>query len=116
MRVSGEREEGSKSHKLGEAVVGFKGFSERFATNVVSSRPDYTVDVSLVRGPFRRLENQWKFVSEGNGYTRVQFYIDFSFSNPVLRMLARANTDSAVAGIMQSFISEADRRYGPAIP
>ena len=112
MRVSGERTEGDAVHKLGEAVVGFKGFNERFATNVTSRLSDLTVHVKLVRGPFRRLENKWSFVIDETGKTRVDFYIDFSFSNPVLRVLARANTDSAVRGIIDAFVAEADKRYG----
>lgn len=116
MRVSGEREEGDTSHKLGEAVVGFKGFTERFATNVSSNSAEHTVHVKLVRGPFRRLENKWRFTRADADKTRVEFFIDFSFSNPVLRVLARANTSSAVDGIMQAFVDEADKRFGTEPP
>ena len=112
MRVSGERVDGGVTHRLGEAVVGFKGFTESFATNVAAKSSDHTVHVKLVRGPFRRLENKWKFVPEAIGKTRVEFFIDFSFSNPVLKVLARANTETAINGIMQAFIAEANKRYG----
>ena len=114
MRVSGERMDGATSHKLGEAVVGFKGFVESFATNVASTHAEKTVHVKLVRGPFRKLENKWRFVPNEAGATRVEFFIDYTFSNPILAMLAKSNSDTAVQRIMQSFLAEADRRYGPS--
>lgn len=114
MRVSNEKFEGDETHRLGEALVGFKGFSEKFATNVKSSHKEKTVQVTLVRGPFRHLKNIWKFTANPEGVTRVDFHIDYAFSNPILAMLARSNTDSAIARIMQSFVEEADKRYGLA--
>ncbi len=120
MRVSKERVEAERTYRLAEAVVGFKGFSESFATNVVSDASEKTVHTKLVRGPFRRLENKWSFARLENGKRRVDFYLDYSFSNPVLAMVARSNTETAVQRIMESFITEADRRYGapqqPVIP
>lgn len=114
MRVTGHEAEGAVTQKLGEALVGFKGFSESFATRVTCHAVEYSVDVKLVRGPFRRLENKWRFPQIEGGATRIEFYIDYEFSNPILRMLARANTDSAIQGIMDSFIVEANKRYGAA--
>ena len=114
MRVSGERTENYVTHKLGEAIVGFKGFQERFATNVVSDLAERRVQATLVRGPFKHLKNVWKFSQTESAATRIDFHIDYAFSNPVLAMLARTNTDSAVRQIIQSFVTEADRRYGAA--
>ena len=113
MRVSSEREDSGVSYKLGEALVGFKGFTERFATNVIADPAQSTVTAKLVRGPFRKLKNTWEFSAIEPGKTRVKFHIDYEFSNPVLAMLARKNTDSAIENIVKSFLMEADRRYGP---
>ena len=116
LRVSNSREEAGVTYQLGEVVVGFKGFSERFATNVVSNPLECTVTADLVRGPFRRLRNAWKFTDQENGQTRVNFHLDYEFSNPVLAMLARSNTEKAVGKIMEAFITEADRRFGASEP
>ena len=96
----------------GEADVGFKGFSERFATDVAANAEARTIEVSLARGPFKKLQNQWKMRADGAGSTLIDFYIDYEFRNPVLALLARANTDLAVNRIMKAFKDEADRRYG----
>lgn len=116
MRVTNTRQEGGISYKLGEVLIGFKGFSERFATNVASDAVAKTVTTTLVRGPFRRLRNAWAFIAAPEGGTRVNFHIDYEFSNPVLAMVARSQTDKAVQRIMDAFINEADRRYDSTQP
>ncbi len=115
MRVSGQREAGGVRHSLGEARVGFRGFTENFATTVAADPQVLTIDADLVRGPFRRLHNRWRFEPAPGG-TKIAFHIDYEFSNPVLRMLARHNFRFAVDRIMAAFIAEADRRYRRVTP
>lgn len=114
MRVSNERKDAAEEFKLGEAVVGFKGFTERFATNVKTNFNDKTVSVNLVRGPFKKLVNAWTFSKLENGSSRIEFHIDYEFSNPILRMLASSNTEAVVQRVIAAFVTEADRRYGAA--
>ena len=99
----------------GEADVGFKGFSEVFSTDVEANPDTRTINVELVHGPFRRLKNRWKLEEVSGAGTRIEFFIDYEFRNPVLALLARANTDLAVNRIMKAFQDEADRRYGTSL-
>lgn len=110
IRIIDEMEEGSVFSVRAEAVVGFLTFRERFTTDVTSDRSARTIQVALVRGPFRRLANHWKFEPVDTG-TRIDFYIDFQFRNLVLQALAAANLDFAVNRIMDAFQDEAARRY-----
>lgn len=110
LRVIDEMEEGSVVSIRAEAVVGFLTFRERFTTDVTSDRLTRAIQVSLVRGPFRRLSNRWEFAPIDTG-TRIDFYIDFKFRNVVLQTLAAANLDFAVNRIMDAFQDEAARRY-----
>ncbi len=102
---------GTAVERIGTAQVGFRGFSETFATKVVSDAEARTVEVSLVRGPLRHLNNSWKFIPRGDA-TDVEFFVDFEFKNLILRALASANFELAMNRIMAAFVSEADRRYG----
>ena len=110
MSVSGERSDGPVQHCLGEASVGFRGFSERFATTVEANEDQGTVEANLVRGPFKHLKNRWRFTPVESG-TEIAFEIDYEFSNFILRMLAKNNFQLAVDKIMGAFLAEADRRY-----
>ena len=93
-----------------EARVGFRGFTETFITDVEGRRPELAIDVSLVRGPFRKLSNTWRFAPIATG-TRVDFFIAFEFRNFVLQALADANKVYAVKRIIDAFVAEAGQRY-----
>lgn len=111
MDVSETNTEGPIRYYRGEADVGFKGFSERFATDITADPMSRTIKVDLAHGPFRHLRNRWEMKPQGQDHTVVDFFIDYEFRNPVLSLLARANTGIAVNKIMQAFRDEADRRY-----
>lgn len=96
---------------LGEAVVGFKGFTERFTTRVVADEPAARVTASLVRGPFRKLFAEWRITESVHGASDVSLEINYEFKNPIIGFLAAANHDLAVDRILNAFLEEARRRY-----
>jgi coenzyme Q-binding protein COQ10 len=102
-----------------ETTVRFMGFTETFVTDVDAKRPAegedeaWAIDVSHVRGPFRKLRNTWRFASAAEG-SRVEFFIEFEFRNFVLQALADANRDYAVGRIIEAFEAEAEERFGKA--
>lgn len=115
MRVSETRETGEGvSESLGEAVVGFKGFVERFTTRVVADAKARRVTASLVRGPFRRLKAEWQITPLESGGSDIGLEIDYEFRNPVVGFLAAANHDLATSRILNAFLLEAQRRYSPS--
>ena len=114
MRVSEEAALGDgASSCLGEAAVGFKGFSERFSTRVTKNPSAGNVIASLVKGPFRRLRAEWQITPQDKG-TDVRLDIDYDFKNPFIGMLAAANHDLAVTKILNAFLDEGRRRFGAA--
>jgi coenzyme Q-binding protein COQ10 len=98
-----------------EAGVGFAFLKERFATRVRRDAAERQIDVSLISGPFKRLENRWRFLGEGEG-TRVVFDIDFQFKSRLLEGLLAANFGHAVDRLIGCFEAEAKRLYGSAQP
>lgn len=110
--VTQEHGERNVSYKcLGTASVRFSGFDEQFSTYVKGDPEARIIDVKLERGPFRHLRNRWQFDPRDDGKTRVHCFIDYEFKNPVLRLLARANSRLAVEKIIDAFRVEADRRF-----
>lgn len=98
-----------------EVTVGFKGFRETFVTDVNAKKPELAIDVTLVRGPFRKLTNTWRFAPGAKG-ARVAFEIQFEFRNFVLQALADANKAYAVKRVIDAFVNEAGRRYPKVTP
>lgn len=101
---------------VASAVVGWKAFNEHFVTRVITKPDEGTVTVSLVSGPFRVLENAWRFEDDGAGGTHLLFKIRYQFKNPILQVVAAANRDLAATRIMDAFIAEATRRFGACQP
>ena len=99
--------------RAAEAGVGFSFLTERFTTSVRRDRPQRLIEVGLVRGPFRRLANRWRFEPDGEG-ARVVFDIDFAFKTRLLDMLLVANFDRAVNTLIGCFETRAKALYGGA--
>ncbi len=113
MRVWNEREEGPGVRLLdAEAAVGFSFLKERFSTWVRHDANRPTVEVGLIRGPFRHLKNRWDFLPDPKG-TRLEFMIDFAFKSRLLDAMLQANFDRAVGSLIEKFEDRARRLYGP---
>lgn len=110
LKVLSDQGDHARRKRRAEVSVGFKGFRETFVTDVDARREDLAIDVTLVRGPFRKLSNTWRFKPSETG-ARVEFAIQFEFRNFVLQALADANKAYAVKRVIEAFTLEAARRY-----
>lgn len=111
LSVDSEHRQDDLWKRRATATVGFKGFSEKFTTDVSIDHGARVIEVGLVDGPFKYLNNKWKFEPSGDG-SDIQFLINFEFSNPILHAVLRANFDRAVNMVMDVFLKEAAQRYG----
>jgi coenzyme Q-binding protein COQ10 len=95
-----------------EAEVGFSFIHERFATRVRRDGPALAIDVDLISGPFRRLQNRWRFEPDPQG-ALLRFSIDFEFKSRLLDALLAANLHRAVTRLVACFEARAKALYGP---
>jgi len=95
-----------------DLVIGFKMFRERFASIVKPDRASHRIDVSYVDGPFRYLNNHWKFITEGENRTRVDFFVDFEFKSALLQKVIGVLFNEAVRRMVAAFESRAKQLYG----
>ena len=98
--------------RAAEASVGFSFLTERFTTSVRRDALGRGIDVGLIRGPFRRLTNRWRFEDHPRG-CRVVFDIDFAFKTRLLDALLVANFDRAVDKLIGCFEARAAALYAP---
>jgi coenzyme Q-binding protein COQ10 len=94
-----------------EAEVRFSIVHERFATRVRLDEPACRVEVSLIDGPFRHLENRWSF-TPAQGGADLLFEIDFEFKSRFLDAILRANFERAVRRLVECFEARARQLYG----
>jgi coenzyme Q-binding protein COQ10 len=112
MRVWNPREEAEGIDAVdAEASVGFAFLSEKFSTRVRRDANTREIAVSLIRGPFRRLDNRWRFSEHPTG-TLVEFSIDFEFKSRLLEALLAANLGHAVERLIGCFEDRAKALYG----
>jgi coenzyme Q-binding protein COQ10 len=98
-----------------EAGVGFSFLKERFSTRVRRDTPNRQITVSLLSGPFRQLENRWRFTPAEDGGTTIEFDIDFQFKSRLLDAMLKANFAHAVDRLMGCFEARAASLYGPGV-
>ena len=94
-----------------EAEVRYAIVHERFATRVRLDAPALAIDVDLISGPFRRLQNRWRFKAHPKG-CELSFEIDFDFRSRILQALLAANFQRAVERLVRCFEDRAQALYG----
>jgi len=88
-----------------ETLVGYKALRERY-TSRVELEPFRRVDVTETEGPFKQLENHWRFAPTGNG-CRVDFSIIFEFRSRLLGRVAGAALGPAMMQMTHAFEARA---------
>ena len=101
-----------KSVFLADLLIGFKMLREKYSSRVVLNRSDYTILVEYLDGPFRFLDNSWKFIAEKDGGTRVEFHINFEFKSRLLQSLIGRMFEDAVSVMVSAFEKRAHDLYG----
>ncbi|MEM9121795.1 MAG: type II toxin-antitoxin system RatA family toxin [Pseudomonadota bacterium] len=97
---------------LADIFVRFKMFREKFTSEITLDPHANEILIRYIDGPFRYLRNSWSFAPEGEGGTRVEFFIDFEFSNRALRILIAGLFDEAVRKLVRAFEQRAHDLYG----
>ena len=113
MRVWNERETAPGVSELdSEAGIGFSLLTEKFSTHVTRDASARTILVGLIRGPFRKLDNRWRFEPHPDG-TKVDFQIAYEFKSRLLSAVLASNFDRAVTKLMGCFEMRAKAMYSP---
>jgi coenzyme Q-binding protein COQ10 len=100
---------------VADMTVAYKLVRETFTSRVTLDRPNLTILVEYLSGPFSRMENRWTFKPAGNRACDVEFFIDYEFKSRVLAMLMGAMFDAAFRRFAAAFEKRADEIYGKAV-
>ena len=92
-------------------TVGYKAIRETFTSQVMLDPTALQIDVQYLNGPFRYLNNVWKFKPAGTGCS-VEFFIDYEFKSRLLGVLMGSMFDLAFRRFSQAFEERADLVYG----
>ena len=99
---------------VADMTIGYKAIRETFTTQVLLNRPELAIDVKYIDGPFRYLDNRWRFESAGEGKCNVHFFIDYEFKNMILGAMMGAMFERAFRLFSEAFEKRADAIYRAA--
>ncbi len=100
---------------VADLTIGFRMFRESFRSEVSLNRPQH-IQVRYMNGPFRYLNNQWRFVPHPQG-TQIEFFVDFEFRSRLLQAVIGTVFNEAVRLMVRSFERRAMQLFGrPVAP
>lgn len=92
--------------------VGYKQIAETFTTRVQLRPGALRIDAQYLDGPFKRLDNRWRFDAAADGGTIVDFYISYEFKSAMLGLLVGGVFDQAFRKFTEAFEARARKIYG----
>lgn len=111
LTVRSRKERDGKVLLLADMTVGYKAIRETFTTQVLLNKAERAIDVKYIDGPFKYLDNRWRFEPSGERQSVVHFDIDYEFKSRILGALMGSMFDRAFRMFSDAFEKRADSIY-----
>jgi coenzyme Q-binding protein COQ10 len=115
LRSSQPLPDGSGTVIEADLVVSFKLFRERFGSRVTLRPEARTIDVEYLDGPFKYLNNHWKFAGMGPDRCEVDFFVDFEMRSVLLQKVIGVVFNEAMQRIVRAFEKRAHDIYDRSV-
>lgn len=112
LTVRSRKERDGKTLLIADMTVGYKAIRETFTSQVLLKPDELEIDVKYLDGPFKYLENLWRFEPRADGGCDVNFHIDYEFKSMMLGALMGALFDRAFRMFAEAFETRAMAIYG----
>ncbi|APO74737.1 cyclase/dehydrase START-like domain-containing protein [Rhizobium etli 8C-3] len=105
------KERDGKILLIADMTVGYKAIRETFTTQVLLNKGERFIDVKYIDGPFRYLDNRWRFEEAGGDGCTIHFFIDYEFKSRILGALMGSMFDRAFRMFSEAFEKRAEAIY-----
>ncbi len=102
--------ERTQGRTLATLEIGYKGVRKALTTENLNI-PDKSIEMTLVRGPFRSFHARWHFTALEEAAARIEFQVEYDFSNAVLERLLGPIFDN-LAGTMVDIFTRRAETFG----
>ncbi len=116
LTIKSRREKGGREMLIADMTVGYKAIRETFTSQVMIDPENLLINVQYLDGPFKYLDNRWKFKSIDIHSCEVHFTIDYEFKSRMLGMLMGSMFETAFKRFTKAFEERADKVYGKTLP
>jgi coenzyme Q-binding protein COQ10 len=106
LRVLSRASEDEREVVFAEMAVGYGALREKYTSRVLLDPAVRAIDVAQTTGPFRQLENHWRFTPDGTG-CRVDFSLVYEFKNRLLNAVAGAAFGKVYIAMADAFVARA---------
>jgi coenzyme Q-binding protein COQ10 len=112
LSVRQRTKEAGKDVIVADMSVAYKLVHQTFTSRVTLDRQNLEILVEYLEGPFRRLNNTWKFGAVEPRLCDVEFFIAYEFKSRTLGLLMGAMFDAAFRRFADAFERRANEVYG----
>jgi len=112
LRIRDRQEDDEHTVLICDMTAAYKAFSDTFACQVTLKGDNSAIMVKYLDGPFRSLDNVWRFEALDETSCNVGFFIEYEFRSRALQLVAGAVFDRAFEKFAEAFEARADRVYG----
>jgi ribosome-associated toxin RatA of RatAB toxin-antitoxin module len=103
-------EERTPSGARATLKLGMRGLRQSFTTQN-QNRPGESIDLALVKGPFRRFAAAWRFKPLSEEACRIEFSLEYEMAGALSRLLEPL-FDRIADAMVDAFMRRADALYG----
>jgi coenzyme Q-binding protein COQ10 len=103
-----------------DMIIGYKIFKETFRSQVTLDEAEKRIKVHYIKGPFKSLDNNWRFLDLPTGGSEIEFFIDFELRQRGLNALVGGLFEHTFMRLLSAFEQRAmqvypvARRAGPS--
>lgn len=116
LKVRGRSDKDGRQVLVADMTAAYKMFRETFTSRVTLDPEKREVLVEYLDGPFKHLENRWKFKPLGDNSSEIDFYLEYEFRRRSLQILMGAMFDAAFSRFADAFEKRADNVYARKRP
>lgn len=95
---------------IGRVDISYLKVKAHFTTENINTQNE-RIDMNLVDGPFKQLHGHWKFIPLGENGCKIEFKLDYKFSNIIIEKLIGAVFELVIKSIVDSFVKKAHEIY-----
>ena len=87
------------------------GRIKKIFTTLNTMQQDISIDMKLIKGPFKKLNGSWEFKNNNNGGSTVSLVMEFEFKNKLLKYTLGGAFKKIIDSLVDAFISRANDIY-----
>jgi ribosome-associated toxin RatA of RatAB toxin-antitoxin module len=87
--------------------IAWRGLESHVATRNTKRAPE-AMDLEFLDGPFESFTGAWRFAPLGDAGCRVEFALDYTFSNPALELALGPLFNHILGSVVDRFVARAE--------